>query len=246
MHGSIIHWIGGFLARLLFSQSWQTFLVWHLSCPYPFHHFLVLLLISLLENIGLMVKFGDRLGNSALVDISKIEVGAVRWSLSELKGRRIGVAVVCALCSIFSAALSYLCTIRGSYTISGDKFIQKMSRVKSVVLVVCQIMFSVIRTFTYAIHATACFLLFPNNLFGMIFGSMQLCNGFTSLTADPIFRLERIPWVNIWPNAWPTLDLSKQIKIYPIPIGWRLYICAHCTCHRMFFDDISTVCCSLL
>ena len=61
--------------------------------------------------------------------------------------------------------------------------------------VVCQIMFSVIRTFTYAIHATACFLLFPNNLFGMIFGSMQLCNGFMSLTADPIFRLERISWV---------------------------------------------------
>ena len=76
-------------------------------------------------------------------------------------------------------------------------------------------MFSVIRTFTYAIHATACFLLFPNNLFGMIFGSMQLCNGFMSLTADPIFRLERISWViyltHHLTHEWPIktiLDLS--------------------------------------
>ena len=117
--------------------------------------------------------------------------GKYRSNGEELKGRKIGVAVVCALCSIFSAALSYLCTIRGSYTISGN--LTHMDTILNISFsVICQIMFSVIRTFTYAIHATACFLLFPNNLFGMIFGSMQLCNGFMSLTADPIFRLERI------------------------------------------------------
>ena len=46
--------------------------------------------------------------------------GKYRSGGEELKGRKVGVAVVCALCSVFSAALSYLCTIRGSYTISGD------------------------------------------------------------------------------------------------------------------------------
>ena len=55
---------------------------------------------------------------------------------------------------------------------------------------ISQITFSVIRTFIYAILAQAAFLLFPMNLFGMIYGTLQLCNGLVSLTADPIFRLK--------------------------------------------------------
>ena len=40
-------------------------------------------------------------------------------SFVELKGRKIGVAVVCALCTVLSTVLSLLCTIRGSFAISG-------------------------------------------------------------------------------------------------------------------------------
>ena len=40
-------------------------------------------------------------------------------SVTELKGRKIGVAVVCALCTVLSTVLSLLCTIRGSFSISG-------------------------------------------------------------------------------------------------------------------------------
>jgi len=96
-----------------------------------------------------------------------------RPSGQELRGRKIGVAVVCALCTVLSTVLSLLCTIRGSFAIS----------------VISQITFSVIRTFIYAILAQAAFLLFPMNLFGMIYGTLQLFNGLISLTADPIFRM---------------------------------------------------------
>merc|ERR1712062_103989 len=89
----------------------------------------------------------------------------------ELRGRTIGVAVVCAFCSISSGILSLLCAQQYSYSIS----------------VIAQITFSFIRTFLYAICAQAAFLLFPANLFGLIYGSLQLFNGLLTLTAVPLF-----------------------------------------------------------
>ena len=55
-------------------------------------------------------------------------------------------------------------------------------------LVTSQVIFSVIRTFLYAILAQAAFLLFPPQLFGLIYGVLNLLNGITTLLADPIFR----------------------------------------------------------
>ena len=50
-------------------------------------------------------------------------------------------------------------------------------------------MFSICRTFSYAVMAQAVFLLYPSYLFGAIFGSISLANGTISLIADPLFRL---------------------------------------------------------
>lgn len=91
---------------------------------------------------------------------------------NEIKGRTMGVAVVCGFCSIASTVLSVLCTVRHSFSVS----------------VIAQVTFSVIRTFIYAILAQAAFLLFPMNLFGLLYGTLQLCNGLVTLLADPIFR----------------------------------------------------------
>ena len=55
--------------------------------------------------------------------------------------------------------------------------------------VTTQLMVSVIRAFLYAILAQASFLLFPHELFGLIYGVLNLLNGFTTLFADPIFRM---------------------------------------------------------
>ena len=94
----------------------------------------------------------------------------------EQRGNKVGLAVMIAICSLLAAILSLLSTIRGSYAAS----------------VICQIVFSVCRTFSYAIMAQAVFLLYPGYLFGAIFGSMSLANGAISLVADPLFRYIRI------------------------------------------------------
>ena len=95
-----------------------------------------------------------------------------RQGKNEQRGNTIGLAIMISVCSLLAAAVSFLSTVRGSYATS----------------VTCQIVFSVCRTFSYAIMAQAVFLLYPGYLFGAIFGSISLANGAISLIADPLFR----------------------------------------------------------
>ena len=85
----------------------------------------MLLSISLLEDIDQVVKdrdCTDLLSRVRSKKILKRLFGKAKIiSVTELKGRKIGVAVVCALCTVLSTVLSLLCTIRGSFSISGKK-----------------------------------------------------------------------------------------------------------------------------
>ena len=105
-----------------------------------------------------------------------------------VKGNRVGLAVMVTVCSLLAAILSFLSTIRGSFFAS-SKSPKILQWQKLKLLVTCQIVFSICRTFSYAVMAQAVFLLYPSDLFGAIFGSISLANGTISLIADPLFRL---------------------------------------------------------
>ena len=85
----------------------------------------MLLSISLLEDIDQVVKDRDCTDLLSRVRSKKNTERVFRKaqiiSVTELKGRKIGVAVVCALCTVLSTVLSLLCTIRGSFSISGKE-----------------------------------------------------------------------------------------------------------------------------
>jgi len=111
----------------------------------------------------------------AIVDII---AGRYRRSENNLeKGQRIGIAVNCLLITISTVVLSYLCTFQNSISIA----------------ITAEVIFSIIRTFLYAVCAQAAFLLFPSHLFGLIYGFLNLLNGLATLLADPIFRIIQGP-----------------------------------------------------
>ena len=89
----------------------------------------MLLSISLLEDIDQVVKDRDctdllsRVRSKKKI-LKRLFGKAKIISVTELKGRKIGVAVVCALCTVLSTVLSLLCTIRGSFSISGKEFLK--------------------------------------------------------------------------------------------------------------------------
>ncbi|CAG5111121.1 Oidioi.mRNA.OKI2018_I69.chr2.g5455.t1.cds [Oikopleura dioica] len=93
------------------------------------------------------------------------------------KGQRVGIAINCLLITISTVILSYLCTFQNSVSIA----------------ITAEVIFSIIRTFLYAVCAQAAFLLFPNHLFGLIYGFLNLLNGLATLLADPIFRIIQGP-----------------------------------------------------
>jgi len=93
------------------------------------------------------------------------------------KGQRIGIAVNCLLITLSTVVLSYLCTFQNSVSIA----------------ITAEVIFSIIRTFLYAVCAQAAFLLFPSHLFGLIYGFLNLLNGLATLLADPIFRIIQGP-----------------------------------------------------